>query len=58
MKQKNNINIFYLLGRARELVLKAEKNLGEIRIEHIRRFLRLAASYLYVVEDILSSEEQ
>jgi len=48
-----NIDVFYLLNKARKYVKKCERNLGEIRIEYIRKWLKLAASFLNVIEDIL-----
>jgi len=48
-----NIDVFYLLDKARKYVKESEKNLGEIRIKYIRKWLKLAASFLNVLEDIL-----
>ena len=48
-----NIDVFYLLNKARKYVKECERNLGEIRIKYIRKWLKLAASFLNVLEDIL-----
>jgi len=34
------------------------KNLGEIRIEYIRKWLKLAISFLDVLEEILKEKEE
>ena len=58
MREMQNFDIFYLLDKARKYVKECEKNLGEIRIEYIRKWLKLAISFLDVLEEILKEKEE
>ena len=58
MREMQKFDIFYLLDKARKYVKECEKNLGEIRIEYIRKWLKLAVSFLDVLEEILKEKEE